>query len=104
MKQDHLKTGGSGGAGSRRKKLRRTEIIWLVAVTVFYLLYNLPGVPRYGDAPGMMLHAVLTIIPVWVAVYIGLIRVNRLEALRDDQSEADRTSEEPARDVTGEGR
>lgn len=104
MKQDHLQKNGTGDAGAHRKKLKRTEIVWLFAVTVFYLLYNLPGVPRYDDARGMFIHAVLTIIPVWIAVYIGLIRVNRIEKLRDDQDAAGEPSDEPARDVPGEGR
>lgn len=56
-------------------KVTRTEKRWLLATLLFFFLYNLPYVPAYGDAKGLILHALLTVLPLWVCVYIGLFRV-----------------------------
>lgn len=63
-------------------KITKTEKIWLLAVTVFYLLYNLPYVPAYGDPKAMFIHAGLTIVPLWIAVYVGLVKVYKIYKLK----------------------
>ena len=63
-------------------KITRTEKRWLITVLGCYVLYNLPLVPDYGDAKGLMLHAVLTLIPLWISVYAGLMRIFRRYRLR----------------------
>jgi len=53
-------------------KLSKKEKIWLIAVIAFYALYNLPFVPVYGSAIGTLIHGAVTLIPLWIIVYIGL--------------------------------
>ena len=68
-------------------KLTKTEKIWIVVVAIFYILYNIPGVPPYGEAVPTIVHGLLTVLPLWVAVYIGLSRVYKIYKLRDDEEE-----------------
>jgi len=55
-------------------KSKCSEYWWLGLVVLFYILYNLPGVPKYGDVGGALRHALLTLVPLWVIIYFGLIR------------------------------
>lgn len=66
-------------------KITRTEKRWLLAVLLFYVLYNLPFVPRYGDARGLLVHAVLTLVPLWASIYVGLVQVFRCRRLREEK-------------------
>jgi len=66
----------------KSKSYKTTEKWWLGLTIVFYLLYNLPGIPEYGDAPSALIHGVLTILPLWVISYAGLIILNRQRSLR----------------------
>lgn len=61
---------------------KRTEKWWLGLVVLFYVLYNLPGVPQYGDARGALIHGALTIIPIWIIVYVGMAILNRQRKLK----------------------
>ncbi|MGM9612738.1 MAG: hypothetical protein ACI3XZ_04470 [Butyricicoccus sp.] len=65
-------------------KVTKTEKRWLFAVVLFYVLYNLPTVPGYGDPHGLLIHAALTIIPLWVCIYIGLVKVFRIYRIRTE--------------------
>lgn len=56
-------------------KLSRLEKIWLISVIIFYFLYNLPFFPPYHHSKATVIHMLLTIIPLWTAVYFGLIRI-----------------------------
>lgn len=56
-------------------KLKKSEKLWLIAVIGFYFLYNIPHFPAYGDTHGTLIHAVLTLIPLWVFVYVGMFKV-----------------------------
>lgn len=47
-----------------------------------FVLYNLPGVPAYGNAYGLIVHALVTVLPLWVCIYIGLFRVLRKYRLK----------------------
>lgn len=58
-------------------RVTRTEKIWLGLTVLFFALYNLPGIPAYGDARGLLVHALLTVLPLWVCVYAGLFLVFR---------------------------
>ena len=58
-------------------KVTRAEKIWLVLAVVFYALYNIPYVPAYGDAVGTIIHGALTVIPLWIVVYVGFSVVCR---------------------------
>ncbi len=68
-------------------KITKTEKIWLAAVIILYVGYNLPFVPKYNDAPGLLIHAAITLIPLWVVIYVGLFRVFRIYKLRDSAEE-----------------
>ena len=63
-------------------KLTKTEIIWLVLTILFFVLYNLPGVPGYYDEKGLIIHALLTVLPLWICVYVGLFKVLRKYRLK----------------------
>jgi hypothetical protein len=65
-------------------KLTKTEKIWLAVVVIFYALYNLPGVPPYYEPVPTMIHALLTVVPIWISVYIGLAKVYKVYQLRDN--------------------
>lgn len=70
-------------------KLTKTEKIWILVVGIFYILYNIPGVPPYGEAVPTLIHGALTVLPLWIAVYIGLSRVYKIYKLRDDETDDD---------------
>lgn len=63
-------------------KVTKTEKIWLGLTVLFFALYNLPGVPAYGDARGLLVHALLTVLPLWICVYAGLFKVLRRYKLK----------------------
>ena len=63
-------------------KLTKTEIVWLVLTVVFFVLYNLPGVPGYNDERGLIIHGLLTVLPLWICVYVGLFKVLRKYRLK----------------------
>ena len=70
-------------------KLTKTEKIWMIVTLIFYVLYNLPGVPPYGESVPTLVHAALTVIPLWIVVYVGLSRVYKIYKLRDDTDAKD---------------
>lgn len=63
-------------------KITKTEKIWLVLTVLFFVLYNLPGVPGYHDAKGLIIHGLLTVVPLWICVYVGLFKVLRKYRLK----------------------
>lgn len=66
---------------------KRSEKRWAAATIFLFLLYNLPGVPTYGDAAGLAIHGILTVVPLWVITYAGLYTHNRRDR-KADQKEA----------------
>lgn len=65
-------------------KVTKTEKIWLLLTVVLYALYNLPGVPPYGQAIPTIVHGLLTVLPLWIVIYIGLSKVYKIYELRED--------------------
>lgn len=63
-------------------KITKTEKTWLFLTVLFYVLYNIPGVPAYLDAKGLLIHGALTVIPLWICVYVGLVKVLRKYRLK----------------------
>lgn len=63
-------------------KITKAERIWLFLTVLFYVLYNIPGVPAYLDAKGLLIHGALTVIPLWICVYVGLFKVLRKYRLK----------------------
>lgn len=67
-------------------KFTKTEKFWLLAVVLFYVLYNLPFVPGYDNPVGTLVHGILTLIPLWISVYVGLVKVSgRKKEKSEDQ-------------------
>jgi len=65
-------------------KVTKAEVIWLVLTIIFYVLYNLPGVPAYYDQVGAMVHAIVTVGPLWVVVFVGTKIVYKKYELRKE--------------------
>lgn len=61
----------------------KTEKVWLILVVLFYVLYNLPGVPAYGDTKGAVIHAVLTVVPLWIIIYVGMAKIFKQQKLKE---------------------
>lgn len=57
-------------------KFTKTEKIWLFTVVFFYVAYNLPWIPSYNHPIATIVHAVITLLPLWVSVYIGLVKIS----------------------------
>lgn len=58
-------------------KLTKAEKIWLTFVIIFFFLYNMPFFPAYNHSRATIIHALLTIAPLWFCVYLGLVRMCR---------------------------
>ena len=63
-------------------KITKAEQIWLFLTVLFYVLYNIPGIPAYLDAKGLLIHGALTVVPLWICVYVGLFHVLRKYRLK----------------------
>ncbi|MDO4975898.1 MAG: hypothetical protein Q4E53_01435 [Eubacteriales bacterium] len=71
-----------------KNKRKKVERIWLCSVIFFYICYNLPMIPKYGQQFPMLLHSLLTLVPLWISVYVGLICVCRLYPLRKKEKKS----------------
>ena len=69
-------------------KITKTEGIWLIITTILYIAYNIPGVPPYNQPTATLIHAALTVVPIWVITYIFLPKVYRIYKLRNEKKEA----------------
>ena len=49
--------------------------------------YNIPGVPPYNQPTATLIHAALTVVPIWVITYIFLPKVYRIYKLRNEKKE-----------------
>lgn len=58
-------------------KLTKAEKIWIAVVVIFYILYNLPFFPKYYMPKAAILHMIITIIPLWIAIYVGFFKICR---------------------------
>ena len=68
-------------------KFTKFENIWLALTVIFYVLYNLPGVPKYGDSTGTFIHGILTVVPIWILAYYGMYKINHIYELKEDDKE-----------------
>lgn len=68
-------------------KLNRTEKCWLATSAAFFILYNLPGVPAFGDARGLALHGLFTVVPLWIVTYLGMFATSRESRRRKRKKE-----------------
>ncbi|QDR82514.1 hypothetical protein [Sporomusa termitida] len=65
-----------------KKRYKKTEKWWLGLTVLFFTLYNIPGLPAYGNANAALWHGALTIIPLWIVVYGGMAVLSRQRRLR----------------------
>lgn len=75
-------------------KITKTEKIWLCAVIIFFVCYNLPFFPPYGMPKATLIHAAVTLIPLWIAIYIGLVKVFSIYRLKDKDKDKNTTKED----------
>lgn len=68
-------------------KISKTEKIWLTLTVIFYLLYNLPGVPPYGMAIPTLVHAALTVLPLWIIAFVGMSKTYKVYQLKKDDKD-----------------
>jgi hypothetical protein len=66
----------------KQEAYKRTEKWWLGLVVLFYILYNLPGVPSYHDPKATLIHGALTIIPLWIVTFVGMSVVHKQRKLK----------------------
>lgn len=70
------------------KPYKKTEKWWLGLTVLFYALYNFPGFPAYGDSNTAIWHGLLTVLPLWIVVYGGMIKLNSQRKLRKSPEQA----------------
>ncbi len=68
-------------------KLTKAEKIWIAAAVIFYFLYNLPFFPKYYMPKVAILHMIITVIPLWIAIYIGFFKICRNAKKNDSKKE-----------------
>lgn len=78
----------------QKQQYKKTEKWWLGLVVLFYALYNLPGFPKYGESVTALWHGALTIIPLWVVIYVGMFKLNRQVKLKDVTNNSSMEKEE----------
>lgn len=65
-------------------KIGRTEKWWLAAVLFFWVFYNFPGFPAYGDIKGCIIHGIISFIGTFLSVFIGCKLTEREYPLKED--------------------
>jgi len=70
-------------------KLKRAEIIWLVASIAVYLFFNIPGVPAYNDFTGSIVHHTIGFLLIWVVNYAGFHKICKIYRAHKDPDEAE---------------
>ena len=68
-------------------RVSKGEKIWIILTVIFYVLYNIPGLPAHGDQMGAMIHAILTVGPLWVVVFVGTKLIYKKYPLKDQKGE-----------------
>lgn len=68
----------------KQQAYKKIEKWWLGLIVLFFVLYNLPGVPAYHDQKAMLIHGALTIIPLWLVAYGGMIILHKQRRLRQN--------------------
>ena len=68
-------------------KISKNERIWLIVVVILYLLYNFPGFPAYHQPVATVIHGFITVIAIWIAVYVGLGKVYKEYPLKEEEED-----------------
>lgn len=74
-------------------KIGRTEKCWLAAVFFFWVFYNFPGFPAYGNETACIVHGLISFIGTVLSVYIGCKLTEKEYPLIEDE-EQDETAED----------
>ena len=69
----------------KKKKLKKIEALWLISVIVCYLAYNLPFVPSYNNPKGAIIHGIVTLVPLWISVYLGFFQICKRMKIKDKE-------------------
>ena len=65
-------------------KIGRTEKWWLAAVLFFWVFYNFPGFPAYGDIKGCIIHGIISFAGTFLSVFVGCKLTEREYPLKED--------------------
>lgn len=65
-------------------KIGRTEKLWLAAVFFFWVFYNFPGFPAYGDIKGCIIHGIISFVGTFLSVFVGCKLTEREYPLKED--------------------
>ena len=65
-------------------KIGRTEKLWLAAVLFFWVFYNFPGLPAYGDIRGCIIHGIISFVGTFLSVFVGCKLTEREYPLKED--------------------
>lgn len=68
-------------------KIGRTEKLWLAAVLFFWVFYNFPGFPAYGDETGCIGHGIISFVGTFLSVYVGCKLTEQEYPLIEDEEE-----------------
>ena len=68
-------------------KIGRTEKLWLAAVLFFWVFYNFPGFPAYGDETGCIGHGITSFVGPFLSVSVGCKLTEREYPLIEDEEE-----------------
>ena len=71
-------------------KITKTEWIWLLVSAVLYIAYNIPGVPAYEQPVATMIHAAVTVLPLWVISYVFMPKVYKIYKIKEEKKEEDK--------------
>lgn len=75
-------------------KLNKREKIWLGSVLFFFIMYNMPFLPGYNSTAGTLIHGALTLIPLWICVYVGLFKIS--DSKTSEEKTAELSEDAPA--------
>ncbi|MDO4554185.1 MAG: hypothetical protein Q4B70_03455 [Lachnospiraceae bacterium] len=68
-------------------KITKVEKIWLLIVVVLYVIYNIPGFPKYGDSFMCLVSGLILVGGIWVVIYIGMSKVYKIQKLKEEEEE-----------------
>ena len=75
-------------------KIGRTEKCWLAAVFFFWVFYNFPGFPAYGNETACIVHGLISFIGTVLSVYIGCKLTEKEYPLIEDEEQEETAQED----------
>ena len=68
-------------------KIGRTEKIWIVSVLFFWVFYNFPGFPAYGNVKGCIIHGLISFVGTFLTVFVGCKLTEREYPLKEEDED-----------------